>query len=183
MIGICVFLCIFESSFGCSNMVTSTEWHLIHWVCYLLSVTCHACPMACIDHTLTLCILLCPLSLFVTVHIINITGIVIDEKKSIKYSGRLGCIYFLSLLFGLDMVWVGCVSWFAFFFQLSVASFPLWAIGREQCCQSRPPLIPTRFVLNSNTYFLPSIFPRLCKQELSHCSVQQLFYSTCAIPK
>lgn len=138
---------------------------VIFWV----FVACHVWWYAL---TFSLCVLLCTLSLFVIVHIINVMGIVIDDKKNIKYSGCSGCIYFSSSIvwFGYGVSWVCFLGGFFFSWVFFLSHW--WAMGGEQCWQSRPLLIPTSLVLTAiHTYFLPSVFPRLCKQELIPCSV------------
>lgn len=79
-------------------------------------------------------------------------GIVIDDKKKIKYSGCSGCVYFSSFI-----VWfVYGVSWVCFvvFFQLGVFSFPLMSDGRGAVLSIKASAHPHGPCANSNTYLL-----------------------------
>lgn len=159
-LGIC-----FGPSFGCRSVMTC--WiiqNLLGCVISWVLVTCNVWWYAL---TFSLCSLLRTLSLFVIVHVINMTGIVINDKKNIKYRKCLGCTYFLffNVWFGYGVSWVCSVVGYFFSWVFFLSHW--WAAGGEQFCQSGPLPIPTSLVLiATHIYFLSSIFPWLCKQEL-----------------
>jgi len=58
------------------------------------------------------------------------------------------------------------------FFQLNAFSCPLMRNGRGAVLSVEASAHPTSLMLVAiHTYFIPSIFPRLCKQELIPSSV------------
>lgn len=138
-------------------------------VTFWVSVTC--CVWWQASTFSSLCVLLRTLFVIVWIHIINIMGIVIDDKRNIKYSGCLGLIYFLPLVvwfgYGVELgVFHVCFSAECFFFPID-EQWEGSSTVSQGLCSSPMSLVP----IAVHTYFSPSIFPRLCKQELTPCSI------------